>query len=115
MKNRMYCTELEEWKDEEQIIQMALIRDGIFRKMEDALAKAIRPESGDRPVGSLLKRQKREIKALFEMYRYIVVSLGESYESAQKEEQRLLWKKTEAALETTEVKERLQKKFELFF
>ena len=115
MKNRMYCTELEEVKEEEQVIQMALIRDGIFRKMEDALAKAIRPENSDRPAGSLLKRQKRVVRELFEMYRYIVVSLGENYESAQQEEQKEIWKKTEEALETVEVKERLRKKFELFF
>lgn len=114
MKNHMYCTELKEVQEEEQIIQMVLIRDGIFRKMEDALAKAIRPEKSDRPVGSLLKRQKREIKELYEMYRYIVVSLGESYESAQKKEQNDIWKKTETELKTAEVKERLLKKFELF-
>ena len=97
------------------MIQIALIRDGIFRKIEDALAKAIKPENSDRPAGSLLKRQKREIKELFEMYRYIVVSFGESYETAQQTEKKQIWKATEEALETAEVTERLQKKFGLFF
>lgn len=115
MRGHMHCAQLEEVKEEEQVIQMALIRDGIFRKMEDALAKAIRPEKSDRPAGSLLKRQKREIKALYEMYRYVVVSFGEAYESTQKEELRKIWEKTEVSLGTADVKERLQKKFELFF
>ncbi|MBP3569894.1 MAG: hypothetical protein J6K04_12105 [Lachnospiraceae bacterium] len=115
MKEQMYCVETLAEAEEEQLIQMVLIRDGIFRKIEDALAKAMKPENSDRPVGSLLKRQKREIKELFEMYRYIVVSFGESYECTQKEERRQLWVATERALGTTELIERLQKKFALFF
>ncbi len=115
MKEQMYCVEALTEKEEEQMIQMALVRDGIFRKIEAALAKAIKPEKADRPVGSLLKRQKREIKELFEMYRYIVVSFGENFECTQKAEKKELWKATETALGTPEVTERLQKKFALFF
>ena len=115
MRERMYCIETGTMPEAEQMIQIALIRDGIFRKIEDALAKAIKPENSDRPAGSLLKRQKREIKELFEMYRYIVVSFGESYETAQQTEKKQIWKATEEALETAEVTERLQKKFGLFF
>ena len=115
MKEQMYCTENHETPEEGQMIQSAVIRDGVFRKIEDALAKAIKPEKSDRPAGSLLKRQKREVKELFEMYRYIVVSFGEGYEATQKEAQKQLWKNTEGALGTTEVTGRLDKKFGLFF
>ncbi len=115
MKEQMYCVENTELPEEELLVQNAIIRDGVFRKMEDALAKAIKPEKSDRPAGSLLKRQKRAVKELFEMYRYIVASFGENYEATQKKEQKLLWKNTEAALETAEVTDRLEKKFGLFF
>lgn len=115
MKAQMYCVENRETAEEEQMIQNAVIRDGVFRKIEDALAKAIKPEKSDRPAGSLLKRQKREVKELFEMYRYIVVSFGEGFEATQNEEQRLLWKTTVNSLGTTEVISRLDKKFGLFF
>ena len=115
MKEKMFCTESCEVKEEEAIIQVALIRDGIFRKIEDALAKAMKPENGERPAGSLLKRQKKEIKQLFEMYRYIRVSFGENYESTQKKEQKKIWTVTEEMLGTAEVIGRLERKFELFF
>lgn len=115
MKEQMYCVETQEVCEEEQMLQVALVRDGIFRKIEDSLAKAMKPENSDRPAGSLLKRQKREIKALFEMYRYIAVSFGESYEATQKAEQKRVWNATVDALGTMEVTDRLQKKFGLFF
>jgi len=114
MKEQMYCVENSELK-EEQMIQNALIRDGVFRKMEDAMAKAIKPEKSDRPTGSLLKRQKKTVRELFEMYRYVVVSFGENYETTQKREQKELWNTTVTALGTAEVAERLDRKFGLFF
>lgn len=114
LKRRMYCIEVQT-DSEEQLIQVALVRDGIFRKIEDTLAKTIRPEKSDRPAGSLSKRQKKEITELFEMYRYIVVSFGETYESTQSEEQKQIWLATEEKLETAEVAKRLEKKFGLFF
>ena len=115
IKEQMYCVETKDLQVEEQIIQNALIRDGIFRKIEDALAKAMKPESNDRPFGALLKSQKRQIKELFEMYRYIVVAFSENYESAQKNGQKQLWQDTMHALGTAEVEERLKSKFALFF
>jgi len=115
MKEQMYCVENAELKEEVHMIQNALIRDGIFRKMEDAMAKAIKPEKSDRPAGSLLKRQKKAVKDLFEMYRYIVVSFGENYEATQKKEQKILWNSTVTALGTAEVEKRLDRKFGLFF
>lgn len=115
MKEHMYCVENTELEEEEQMIQNALIRDGIFRKMEDAMAKAIKPEKGDRPTGSLLKRQKKQVKELFEMYRYIVVSFGENYEASQKADKKKLWDATVNALDTAAVVGRLDKKFGLFF
>lgn len=115
MKEKMYCVENEELADEEQMVQNAVIRDGVFRKIEDALAKAMKPEKSDRPAGSLLKRQKREVKELFEMYRYIVVSFGESFVVTQKKEQKKLWNITETMLGTKEVTDRLDRKFGLFF
>lgn len=115
MKEQMYCVENKEALEEEQMIQNALIRDGVFRRIEDALAKAIKPENSDRPAGSLLKRQRRTVKELFEMYRYMVVSFGENYEAAQQAEQRQLWQNTETALGTVEVTKRLDRKFGLFF
>lgn len=115
MKEQMYCVENQETLEEEQLIQYAIIRDGVFRKMEDALAKAVKPEKSDRPAGRLLKRQKKAVKELFEMYRYLVVSFGEGYQAAQKKEQKQLWEATEFSLGTTEVTNRLEKKFGLFF
>ncbi len=115
LKRQMYCIEAVTWEEAEQVVQVALIRDGIFRKSEDAMAKAMKPENSEQPVGSLLKRQKREIKELFEMYRYIVVSFGESYEATQSKEQKELWMSTEKALGTQEAVSRLDKKFGLFF
>lgn len=115
MKEYLYCVEAKEVREEEQLIQTALIRDGVFRRIEDALAKAIRPENGDRPTGSLLKRQKQEIKELFEMYRYMTVAFGESFEATQRAELKPIWQQTEKRLETTAVTGRLQKKFDLFF
>ena len=115
MKEQMYCVENTELKEEEQMVQNALIRDGIFRKIEDAMAKAIKPEKSDRPAGSLQRRQKNTVRELYEMYRYIVVSFGENYETTQKKEQKNLWNTTVAALGTTEVEKRLDRKFGLFF
>jgi hypothetical protein len=115
MKERMYCTEKTETTDEELIIQTVLIKDGILRKIEDSLAKTMKPEKSDRPTGSLLKRQKKAIKELFEMYRYMVVSFGENYEATQKPECKFTYGLTEEKLETLEVTERLREKFGLFF
>jgi len=115
MKQQMYCTENTGIAEEGQLIQMAVIRDGVFRKIEDTMAKAIRPEKSDRPAGSLLKRQKRKVKELFELYRYIVVSFGEGYEATQKVEKKGVWTKTEQALGTKEVTDRLDRKFDMFF
>ena len=115
MKERMYCVEAKEIADEEQIIQIVLIRDGVFRKIEDAMAKAIKPEKSDRPTSSLLKRQKKSLKELFEMYRYMVVSFGENYEATQNVEQKQIWETAEETLGTAEVTGRINKKFGLFF
>jgi len=115
MKEQMYCVENTELKEEEQMVQNALIRDGIYRKMEDAMAKAIKPEKSDRPAGSLQRRQKNTVRELYEMYRYIVVSFGENYETTQKKEQKNLWNTTVTALGTAEVEKRLDRKFGLFF
>lgn len=115
MKKQMYCTETVRTEESDQVVQVALIRDGVFRKIEDAMAKAMKPENSEQPVGSLLKRQKREIKELFEMYRYMIVSFGESYEVTQNKEQKELWEIVETALKTREVVGRLDKKFGLFF
>ena len=115
MKEQMYCVENGIVEEEAQMIQNALIRDGIFRKIEDSLAKTMKPEKSDRPAGSLSKSQKREITELFDMYRYIVVSFGENYVAAQKADKKQLWQSTEESLGTPEVFQRLEKKFELFF
>lgn len=112
LKHGMYCVESEE---EDQMIQVALIRDGIFRKIEDALAKIMKPEKADYPVGSLSKRQKKELLELYGMYRYMVVSFGETYECSQQEFQKQIWMETEEALATNEVKKRLDYKFGMFF
>lgn len=114
LKEKMYCVENQEIPECEQIIQCALIRDGVFRKIEDAMAKAIRPETGDRPAGSLSRRQKKAVRELFDIYRYLTVSFGEGYETTEKEGVRTLWQTTEAALETTEVTNRLDRKFRMF-
>ena len=115
MKERMYCTEMLETEEEESVIQTVLIKDGILRKIEDSLAKTMKPEKSDRPAGSLLKRQKRAIKELFEMYRYMVVSFGENYEASQKQECKFTYDITEEKLGTHEVTGRLKDKFGLFF
>ncbi len=115
MKETMYCVEAMETEDEELIIQTVLVKDGILRKIEDALAKAMKPENSDRPAGRLLKRQKKAIKELFEMYRYMVVSFGENYEASQKKECKFTYELTEEKAGTLEVTERLREKFGLFF
>lgn len=115
MTEYMYCVENTEKKEEEQIIQLALIKDGVLRKIEDSLAKAIRPEEGDRPNGMLKKHQKREVRQLFEMYRFLVVSFGEAYEVTQKPEWKNVFDTTVSALKTFEVTDRLKEKFSLFF
>lgn len=115
MNEQAYCVENHGVREEEWMVQNALIRDGVFRKIENALARALKPESKDRQAGVLLKRQKREVKELFDMYRYMVVSFGENYEASQQEEQEQLWKCTEAALDTLSVTQRLDRKFGLFF
>lgn len=114
MKENMYCTEMFETEEEEAVIQTVLIKDGILRKIEDALAKAMKPENSDRPAGSLQKRQKRTIKELFEMYRYMVISFGENYEASQKQECKFTYDFTEEKLGTAEVADRLREKFGLF-
>ena len=115
MKEKMYCVEAMDAEEEELIIQTALIRDGIFRKIEDSLAKTMKPEKSDRPTGSLLKRQKRAIKELFEMYRYMVVSFGENFEASQNRGTKIVFDITEDSLGTLEVADRLREKFTLFF
>lgn len=114
MTEYMYCVEHIGIKEEEQMIQMALIRDGVLRKIEDSLAKAIRPEEGDRPNGMLKKHQKREVQRLFEMYRFLIVSFGEAYETTQKPERKYVYDTTVSALKTFEVTGRLKEKFRLF-
>ena len=79
------------------------------------MAKAIKPEQSDRPAGSLLKRQKKEVRELFEMYRYMVVSFGENYEASQKQECKFTYGLTEEKLGISEVTDRLKEKFGLFF
>jgi len=115
MKERMYCVENRELPEEEQLIQIALIRDGVFRKIEDSMAKTMKPEKSDRPTGSLTRRQKKTLRDLYEMYRYIAVSFGEGYETTQKDGQKQLWATTETSLETKEVTARLDRKFGMFF
>ncbi len=115
LKELMYCTEMRGISEEEAVIQTVLIKDGVFRRIEDALAKAVRPEKSDRPAGILSRRQKKEIRELYELYRYLVVSFGEGYEASQKKEQEFLYAETENAVGMSAVTERLQKKFVLFF
>ena len=114
MKEKMYCLNEMDIAEEEQIIQSVLIRDAVFRKIEDALAKAIKPEKSDRPAGKLSRGQKKEIKDLYEMYRYMVVSFGEGYEASQDFDRKLVFEVTEDALDTEEVKNRLKEKFGCF-
>ena len=115
LKESMYCTENEMIPEEEVLVQAALVRDGVFRRLEDALAKVMKPEKSDRPAGKVSRHQKKEIRELYELYRYLVVSFGEGYEASQKECQAELWRKTEQRLVTTAVEERLKKKFDMFF
>ena len=115
MKEKMYCTEAMETTEEDLIIQTVMIRDGILRKIEDALAKTMKPEKNDRPAGSLVRRQKKSVKELFEMYRYMVVSFGENYEASQKQECKFTYDLTAEKLGTLEVEDRLKEKFRLFF
>ena len=115
MKEKMYCLKEMELSDEVQIIQSVMIRDAVFRKIEDALAKAMKPEKSDRPAGKLSRGQKREIKDLYTMYRYMLVSFGEAYEASQNFERKLVYEVTEDAFETDEVKSRLKEKFGCFF
>ncbi len=115
LSDYMYSVENTEIKEEEQIIQIALIRDGVLRKIEDSLAKIIRPEEDERPTGVLKKYQKKEVKRLFEMYRFLIVSFGETYEATQKAEQKQVFAMVQAALGTIDVINRLKEKFELFF
>ncbi len=115
LREQMYCVDSNEAVEEEELIQVAVIRDGVFRQLEDNLAAAVQPENGGCPTGSLLKRQKRAVKELFELYRYLVVCFGERYETAQKSMQKQLWKTAEEKLGTTEVTARLDRKFGMFF
>lgn len=115
LKEAMFCVESEGLPEEELLVQTVIIRDGVFRRLEDALAKAIKPEKSDRPAGKITGRQKREIRELYELYRYLVVSFGEGFETSQQEKRMELWKKTEQKLGTVKVTERLQRKFSLFF
>jgi len=115
MKEKMYCLKEMELPEEVQITQNAVIRDAVFRKIEDALAKAMKPEKSERPAGRLSKGQKKEIKDLYEMYRYMVVSFGEAYETSQDFDRKLVFEVTEGALETEKVKKRLKEKFDCFF
>ena len=75
----------------------------------------MKPEKSDRPAGRLSRSQKKEIKDLYEMYRYMVVSFGEVYEASQDFDRKLAFEVTEDALETEEVKNRLKEKFGCFF
>jgi len=115
MKDRMYCVENQELPEEEQMIQIALMRDGVFRKIEDSMAKTMKPEKSDRPAGRLSRRQKKSLRGLYEMYRYIVVSFGESYEVTPKNELKQLWQTTENSLGTKDATSRLDRKFGMFF
>lgn len=115
MKEHMYCVESTEIPEEEQIIQNVIIRDGVFRKIEDTIARVLKPEQSDRPSGSLLKHQKRAVLELFEMYRYMVASFGETYEATQNERKKNIFITTESSLGTIEVTTRLDRKFKLFF
>lgn len=115
LSESMYCVEHMARKEEEQIIQIALIRDSVLRKIEDSLAKTIRPEEGERPTGMLKKYQRKEVKRLFELYRFLLVSFGENYETAQNPEQKSVFDTVQTALGTGEVIRRLKEKFSLFF
>lgn len=115
MREKMHCVETKDIAEEEWIIQTVLIKDGVLRKIEDAFAKTMKPEKSDRPAGSLLRRQKKAIRELYEMYRYIIVSFGENYEASQKKECKSLYNLTAEQVGTAEVITRLKEKFSLFF
>ncbi|MBR6642816.1 MAG: hypothetical protein IKL28_04045 [Lachnospiraceae bacterium] len=115
LKEQMYCVETTDATEEEEIIQMAVIRDGLFRKIENSMAKAIKPEKNGRPVGRLVRGQKKTLKELHGMYRYIVASFGEEYETTQNAERKQSWSVTVEALGTAEVTGRLDRKFGMFF
>lgn len=115
LKETMYCMENADIAEEANLMQAVLVRDGVFRRLEDALAKAIKPEKSDRPAGKISGHQKKEIRELYELYRYLVVSFGEGFEASQHSKHAVLWEKTEQKLGTAPVAERLKKKFDLFF
>lgn len=115
MKEKMYCTEARDTSEEALIIQTVLLKDAILREIEDTLAGIMKPEKSECPAGGLSKRKKKEIKELFEMYRYMVVSFGENYEASQKQECKFMYDLTEEKLESLEVADRLREKFGLFF
>ncbi len=113
VSTELYCRRAGD-KTEEQVIQAALVRCGVLRKIEDSLAKVVRPKKKGHAYGSVTWQQKKQINALFELYRYLITSFGEAYEAGTKES-RMLWAQVEEETGMAKVVARLREKFDLFF
>lgn len=113
LTEKMYCTETEEAEQEEEIVRVALLRDGILREIERRLAVNAAPTKKN-PFGVLTKKQRKQIRGLYSRYRYLVVSFGDEYKNGRKAE-REMFAQTQDRLATPEVTTRLKDKFDMFF
>lgn len=94
----------------EEAIRIALVRDEFLRHIEQELARAAAPKKKSHREGRLTGAKRREIRRLYEAFRYLFVSFGE--------EQRSCVETLTAAVEqergTAERITRLLQKFQLY-
>lgn len=113
LTEKMYCAESHEEEREGEIVQEALLRDGILREIERKLAVCAAPVKKN-PFGRLTKKQRKQIRGLYSRYRYLVVSFGDEFKNGR-EADRVLFTEAESRIATPEVTARLKDKFDLFF
>lgn len=113
LTENMYCTQSGETEKEEEIVRTALLRDGILREIERRLVICAAPEKKS-PFGRLTKKQRKQIRALYGRYRYLIVSFGEEYKNGPKN-YRQVFSEAEEKVATADVIGRLKEKFDLFF
>lgn len=109
---KMYCMETVR-EAQEELVSAVLMRDGMLKETERKLAECAAPKTPGKFSG-LTRKQKKQMRALYEQYRYLMVSFGSGYQTEQREE-RELWKVTEQKTEVKETAERLKEKFQFYF
>ena len=110
--NKMYCRETEDAGREEEIVRVALLKSGVLKEIETKMAVCTVPEKKN-AFGSLSGKQSKQMRLLYGMYRFLMVSFGQEYQNG-KEAERRVYADVEQTTGIQEAAGRLKEKFGLF-